>query len=94
MAVDSIPLRMVLGGLSSGDVTGRQFQVWFGGRLRAAREAQGLTLPALAHLWPKPIDPNQIGAWERGEVFPRSDKVATILTLLETTPEDVFCESR
>lgn len=88
-----MPLCVALGHLSSRQLTGHEFQVWFGRQMRAAREAQGLNLPALAHMWPTPIDPGQIGAWERGDVYPRADKIAIYLQVLETTPEQVFCDS-
>jgi len=71
-------------------VTAKEFRVWFGSQMRAARTARGLSMSALAHDWPVKIDPGQIGEWERGDVWPGPDKVAIYLEVLGLTPEEVF----
>jgi transcriptional regulator with XRE-family HTH domain len=89
-----MPLLVPLGHLPSCDVTEdeRAFRLWFGQRIRAARERRGLSQNALARMLPPPIESGTIGGWERGEVFPRPANIAAILTALETTPESLFCE--
>lgn len=77
--------------LLSVDVTEDAFRRWFGAQLRAARKAQGLSQATLARMLPGTIESGQIGGWERGEIYPRPANLAALITVLDTTPHDLFC---
>jgi transcriptional regulator with XRE-family HTH domain len=73
-------------------VTEEDFRDWFGQRLRAAREARGLSQGALARMLPGAAESGHVGGWERGEFFPRPVNIAALITALETTPHAFFCD--
>ena len=77
--------------LLSVDVTEEAFRLWFGARLRAARQAHGISQATLARMLPGTIESGLVGGWERGTVYPRPANIAALITVLEMTPQDLFC---
>lgn len=64
--------------------------VRIGKRLKQRREELGLTQDKLAER--TGFTTNYISTLERGQSFPRCEKLITLLNALETSPEIIFCD--
>ena len=71
-----------------------QFKRRVGNRLRAHREARGLSQTALARmLTDVGGDGSQISRWERGHAFPTLTNLCALAQALEITEEELLCGS-
>ena len=63
-----------------------------GSRLRALREASGLTLRELARQIGE--QPTNLSYWERTGTLPRADLIIPIATALGVTPEEILGQNK